>query len=129
MAPEDEAREVTSRDEVLRALDDVVDAAHASAAETHEIIERAHHIRHLRGRHDTWRSTLEEEDRPRMVEQLTIVLNRLSMASGRLRRAQAHALRNEGMSIEQVAALFGVSRQRVSMLLRSKPDDSDAASG
>jgi len=40
-------------------------------------------------------------------------------AGSRLRRAEAHALHAEGMTMEQIAELFGVTRQRVSALLRS----------
>lgn len=119
MPVEPHTTEFSVDDEVGAALDDVVDAAKTSATESRQIIERADRIRRLRARSTAWRATLEQEDRPRLVEMLSAMLNRLSAASGRLRRAQARALRNEGMSIEQVARLFGVSRQRVSMVLRS----------
>ena len=39
-------------------------------------------------------------------------------AGSRLRRAEARALHVEGMTMEQIADLFGVTRQRVSALLK-----------
>jgi predicted transcriptional regulator len=42
----------------------------------------------------------------------------MATASSRLRRAQAAALREEGLTVQDVATLFGVTRQRISNLLR-----------
>ncbi len=59
-----------------------------------------------------------EEASPRTVELLTQNLAVLETAGSALRTALARALRDEGLTIEQVAALFGVTRQRISALLR-----------
>jgi predicted transcriptional regulator len=45
-------------------------------------------------------------------------LNRLNNATTRLRRAQAKAMREEGATTERIADSLGVTRQRVSALLR-----------
>ena len=43
-------------------------------------------------------------------------------ASGKLRRAMVHTLRQEGESIPWIAGVFGVTHQRVSNLLRQRKD-------
>ncbi|MDP9433846.1 MAG: hypothetical protein M3P93_01045 [Actinomycetota bacterium] len=58
------------------------------------------------------------EMRPLVVEVLTDVQEGLQTAGSRFRRAEARALHREGLSMEAIAALFGVTRQRVSALLR-----------
>jgi predicted transcriptional regulator len=40
------------------------------------------------------------------------------VSSSRFRRHQAQVLRSEGMPMDRVAELFGVTRQRVSQLLK-----------
>jgi hypothetical protein len=67
-----------------------------------------------------WREIVSVEERPLVVESVTAVLDRLSAVGSRFRRAQARALHREGLSMERVAALFGVTRQRVSALLRDR---------
>jgi predicted transcriptional regulator len=52
------------------------------------------------------------------VERVTTVLAALSGAGSTWRRAQARALQQERVSINRIAALFGVTRQRISALLR-----------
>ena len=68
----------------------------------------------------SWREIASGEQRPLVVESVTNVLEQLSAVGSRFRRAQAQALHREGLSMERVAALFGVTRQRVSALLRDR---------
>lgn len=58
------------------------------------------------------------EETPRVVELLTITLSTLDTVGSRLRAELAIALRKEGLTIEAIATLFGVTRQRISTLLR-----------
>lgn len=58
------------------------------------------------------------EARPLIVELLTQSVRELDSAGVRVRRDEARALREDGMTMEAIAELFGVSRQRVSALLR-----------
>jgi hypothetical protein len=67
-----------------------------------------------------WREIAECQPRPLVVEVISHALDRLAMAGSAFRRAQADALHREGMSMERVAGLFGVTRQRVSALLRER---------
>ncbi|OMQ15518.1 hypothetical protein A7K94_0208870 [Modestobacter sp. VKM Ac-2676] len=53
-----------------------------------------------------------------MVESISTVLGTLSTAGHVWRREQAAALQAEDVSINRIAALFGVTRQRISTLLK-----------
>lgn len=56
-----------------------------------------------------------------LVAMLADAARRLDAAGGRVRRAEARALHDEGLTMDEIAVLFGVSRQRVSALLRGPP--------
>lgn len=65
-------------------------------------------------------SLVEQEPEPRVVEMLSANMAVLEGAGAQLRAAQAMALRAEGLTIEAIAGLFGVTRQRISALLKQK---------
>lgn len=58
------------------------------------------------------------ERRMEMVEDISSAVKTLVRDGHRFRRAQARALYEEGLTMAQLAVVFGVSRQRVSALLR-----------
>jgi hypothetical protein len=60
-----------------------------------------------------WYDIVSSEDRPLIVEQISSAMSGLATAGGRWRRTQARALQGE---------LYGVTRQRVSALLRGRED-------
>jgi hypothetical protein len=94
---------------------------------THELANarsRALELQEQRGQGRSWYTIVAAEDRPLIVEQLSSALASLSTAGSAWRRAQAHALQDEGVSINRIAALYGVTRQRVTALLRDREDDS-----
>lgn len=66
----------------------------------------------------TWLDIVSGESRPLVVESISSVLGALSTAGHAWRRDQAAALQAENVSINRIAALFGVTRQRISALLR-----------
>ena len=57
-------------------------------------------------------------DGPLLVHLLTESSAALDTSGATVRRAEAQALYREGLTMEQIAEHFGVSRQRVSALLR-----------
>ncbi len=57
-----------------------------------------------------------------MVEQLSGAIRVLARDGSRFRRMEAQALYAEGLTMAQLATVFGVSRQRVSALLRMGRD-------
>lgn len=59
-----------------------------------------------------------EEETPLIVQLLTESADALHEHGSRVRRTEARALHREGLTMDQIARLFGVSRQRVSALLR-----------
>jgi AraC-like DNA-binding protein len=58
------------------------------------------------------------DKRLRMMEQISEAIRVLTRDGSRFRRMEAQALYAEGLTMAQLAAVFGVSRQRVSTLLR-----------
>jgi hypothetical protein len=61
-----------------------------------------------------------EESAPLIVELLTQNTETLHTYGSQVRRAEARVLHAEGMPMERIARLFGVTRQRVSTLLRGE---------
>ncbi len=73
-----------------------------------------------------WLELVTYESRPLVVESISTVLASLASAGHVWRREEAIALQAENVSINRIAALFGVTRQRISALLRENgqvPDD------
>jgi uncharacterized coiled-coil protein SlyX len=102
----------------LRALEELEGAL----ARSHEMTERMHErIRYLRDALNSGKrlpDAVPAEQTPVLVQLLTESANLLHTYGTRVRRTEARALHREGMSMEEIARLFGVSRQRVSQLLR-----------
>ena len=55
---------------------------------------------------------------------LTTCVQDVMKATSRYRRAEAQVLHRTGSTMERIAELFGVTRQRVSHLLRAEPEES-----
>jgi len=91
-----------------------------SISELQAARERLRHVMEKRNTGAPWREIVDAEERPLVVESLSRVLDQLSVGGSKFRRAQAQALYAEGLSMERVASLFGVTRQRVSALLRDR---------
>ena len=108
-------------DEVLAALDELVDAVRLTMIANERILERAEQIRSQRAVGRSWSEIVDSADAPLVVELVRRNLDALFDAGGRLRRAEAKALHDEGMTMEEIAKTFGVSRQRVSALLKDRP--------
>jgi DNA-directed RNA polymerase sigma subunit (sigma70/sigma32) len=106
------------RDEVLDALDALCEAL-ADRTAIDAALRRADTLRARRLEGQSYRDIVsEQEQRPLLVELLTHRLERLAEVSARFRRAEALALHDEGMTMDQIAEAFGVTRQRVSAILR-----------
>lgn len=106
-------------DALLVALDDLV----AAAGRVNEAIEmltaRAGQMRAARRDGQSWRDIVSAEERPLIAEMLTETIQRFEASGTRFRRAKARALHDEGMTMEHIAELFGLTRQRISALLRA----------
>jgi DNA invertase Pin-like site-specific DNA recombinase len=108
----------TGQDELRASLDAVVDAAETNAKVSRLIVRKARAVARQLAGGRPHREAIEAGGRPLLVELLRGNLDRLYRSGSRLRRAEATALRDEGMTTQQIARLLGVSRQRVSRLLR-----------
>ena len=106
-------------DPVIEALDSVVDALRENAKVNQAAVRQARDLIQLRDRGLSWRQILGNGDHPLIVEMLTDNLERIQTAGSQLRRESAAALHDEGATMEEIGALFGVSRQRASSLLAS----------
>jgi hypothetical protein len=80
--------------------------------------ERIARIRAQRAQGLGYRAIVASEDAPLVVELLTASAQELDRAGAAVRRNQARELHREGMSMDQIARHYGVTRQRVSALLR-----------
>lgn len=105
---------------LLAALTAIEEAAGTNVERSREVQERARSFRERLLAGDRLADLVEDEERPRTVELLTANLATLETAGSELRAAQALALRDEGLTISAIAELFGVTRQRISALLRQR---------
>jgi DNA-directed RNA polymerase sigma subunit (sigma70/sigma32) len=82
------------------------------------IKKRMARIRRARDEGLPYSAAVADEDGPLIVQLLTESSTALDTCGASVRRAEAQALYDEGMTMEQIADRFGVTRQRVSALLR-----------
>ena len=109
-----------SNERLLAALSEVEAAAQANAARSRALQQRARELgRRLRAGENIV-DLVNREKPPRMVELLSSNMAALETAGAEFRAAEALALRAEGLTIEAIADLFGVTRQRISALLKQK---------
>jgi hypothetical protein len=80
--------------------------------------QRAERLLEHRRAERPWLEVVTEESRPLVVESISSVMGSLATVGHAWRREQARALHDEAVSINRIAALFGVTRQRISALLR-----------
>jgi hypothetical protein len=113
-------READQNDEVLAALRDLVEALQENMHVSRRAIARAAEISSRRRAGMAYRIIVPAERRPLIVEMMRESSARLIAAASRLQRLEAGALYAEGMTMDQIATLFGLTRQRVSTLLRDE---------
>jgi DNA-binding ferritin-like protein (Dps family) len=117
----DHGRARPETDEVLAALADLLAAAEQVEESVQILRKRAALLETARAAGVPYRELVGEEHRPLIAELLTDTIKRFEAAGTRFRQAQALALHREGMTLSQVARLFGLTRQRISTLLRTLP--------
>jgi hypothetical protein len=105
-------------DTALAALEELIAQIDRSRAELDHARARAEHLLAERRTGRPWLDLVTADDRPLVVESVSTVLSSLATAGHTWRREEAAALRAEQVSINRIAALFGVTRQRISALLR-----------
>ena len=100
--------------EALTALEEVLAE---NDKRTRLIKKRMIRIRRSRERGILYAESVSREDGPLIVQLLTECSTALDTCGANVRRAEARALYEEGLTMEQIASRFGVSRQRISVLL------------
>ena len=109
----------------LRALTELTIQLDHCSAELGRARARATELLAQRRGGQPWAEIVAGEERPLVVESISAVLSSLATAGHDFRRQQALALQAEGVSINRIAAMYGVTRQRISTLLR----ETDAGDG
>ena len=104
---------------VLAALQDLADAADDITAIARLIREHAPRMEEDRARLLTYREIIAAAPRPLIGAVLTDAIARFEAAGTRYRQAHGRVLQSEGMTLQEIAALWGLTRQRVSELLQS----------
>jgi hypothetical protein len=102
----------------MAALDDLDRALDQSLDMTRRMKERITEIHAGLAQGRSLREIVPNEETPLLVQLLTESTNLLHSYGNRTRRTEARALHQEGMTMDEIAKLFGVTRQRVSALLR-----------
>jgi hypothetical protein len=115
----------TRKDPVVDALTTLSDVAASSADDLITLNEDLTALRNHRVRGRSWHRIISDVDSPNPLSTLTAIATNFARASGAFRRALAVGLRKEGMQVTEIAALFGVSRQRVSALIRPRRPEED----
>jgi DNA-directed RNA polymerase specialized sigma24 family protein len=110
--------ESMAEDEFLRALSALEDALDDQRRRAGLIKKRITQIRRRRAMGASYTEIVSSNDTPLIVQLLTESSIALDTWGADVRRAEARALYGEGLTMEQIAEHFGVTRQRVSTLLR-----------
>ncbi|RZU33373.1 hypothetical protein [Blastococcus saxobsidens] len=105
-------------DAATRALVELIDRIDRSVEELQRARTRAGRLLEERAAGRPWLELVTTASRPLVVESISTVLSALATAGHTWRREEAAALQRENVSINRIAALFGVTRQRISALLK-----------
>ncbi|MBC8091029.1 MAG: hypothetical protein H7Y15_03640 [Pseudonocardia sp.] len=109
-------------DEASRALAELIIELKVCIDDLQHALERAEQLLEQRRGGRTWLSIISAESRPLIVERVSTTLESLATSGGRWRREEARALQAESVTITRIAELFGVTRQRISTLVRERTD-------
>lgn len=108
------------QDPAARALSELMTVLDTCIVELGGARQRAEKLLEEREAGRAWLDIVTTESRPLVVEQISSVMAALASAGGSWRREEAYALASEQVSINRIAAMFGVTRQRISALLRER---------
>jgi DNA-directed RNA polymerase specialized sigma24 family protein len=108
-------------DEFLEALTALEEVLADNGRRAGLIKKRIAQLRRLRAREVPYTELVASEEGPLIVQLLTESSAALDSCGANVRRAEAEALYAEGLTMEQIAKSFGVTRQRVSALLHKGP--------
>ena len=107
-------------DRLHTSLDELERASLENVARSNEIRRRLDVIREGLARGERLSDIVRAQPLPTTVELISTNIEVLQTIGAQLRTAHAQTLRSEGMTIAAIAELYGVTRQRVSALLKQK---------
>ena len=110
-------------DQVRVALDALLEVLDENIELAKRCRRRARHLRQERHRGRDYRDIVPAGDEPLIVQMMRENLARLGAAASQLQHAEAEALYAEGMTMEEIGRLFGVTHQRVSAMLKRARND------
>ena len=116
----------TPQADATAALEALVTELEACIGRLQHAHDRAQLLLAQRREGHPWQDIVSSESRPLVVESISSVLASLASAGHVFRREEARALNAEHVSINRIAALFGVTRQRISALLRDSGNSDPA---
>jgi DNA-directed RNA polymerase specialized sigma24 family protein len=108
-----------SEDELAAALAQLGTALEATAHLVHRALEKRDLLSRQHGDGRPWIETMLSEEPPALHAILNELLQPLLEGNTRYRRAAVQALYREGFTMQRIAEVFGVSRQRISHILHS----------
>ena len=97
----------------MDAIEQLLAVLDAIVREQPTIALRAAAIRRERAQGAPYSIIVPDEIPPLIVERTRDILKELGAASGRLQRAEAQALHAEGLSMDRIESLFGLTRQGI----------------
>jgi hypothetical protein len=112
--------EAGPHDDLLDALEALLVVLRDSTKRNQLAIRQAEAIRRLHRGGRTYREIFDRDERSLIRQVTRDNVDQLVQASARLRWAEAKALHAEGMSMDKIAVLFGLTRQRISSLLKEQ---------
>ena len=116
-------------DDFLEALSALEEVLADNGRRAGLIKKRIAQLRRLRARDVPYAELVIDQDGPLIVHLLTESSSALDSCGANVRRAEARALHSEGLTMEQIAQSFGVTRQRVSALLRKGSNERRPGAG
>jgi hypothetical protein len=105
-------------DELLEALEELLVVLRESTKRNQLAIRQGEVIRKLHQGGQTYGEIFVRDERSLIRQVTRDTVDQLVQASAKLRWAEVKALHDEGLTMDKIADLFGLTRQRISSLLR-----------
>lgn len=113
---------IRTTEHLIDVLRDLHEMAEANIIRSQQIKARIDHLLARLEAGDKLPDIVEAENPPLIPTLITENIEALQTVGSALRKAEAAALRSHGYTMDRIATLFGVTRQRVSALLGGETD-------